>query len=113
MSDTMFEIQAQTLEELLINYLKEIHGIVVSEETPLCCDDETRQRYITESSQNIKIYKDFLLDFYNKRITDIDIMKDLTTYANYLSKNSLIPPIEIDDAELGGSRKRRSSRKRR
>lgn len=31
----MFEIQAQTLEELLINYLKEIHGIVVSEETPI------------------------------------------------------------------------------
>lgn len=101
----MFEIQAQTLEELLINYLKEKYGIAISDENPLCCDDETRQLYIETSNNDIEKYKDFLIDFYNKRITDANIMRDLSGYANYLSKHELISPIEIDESELGGSQK--------
>jgi hypothetical protein len=113
MSDAMFEIQAQTLEELLINYLKETHGIIVSYENPLCCDDETRQQYIKKSNNDIEKYKDFLIDFYNKRITDANIMREFSGYANYLSKHELISPIEIDESELGGGgrRKRRYSKK--
>ena len=96
-----FKDEVEILEDRIINFLKEKYDDEIKDKIEFCCPDKTREKYIEESNNDINIYKNLLIDYYSKIISQPYIMEDLTLHANdsvqSLEENDSVQSLEENE----------------